>query len=415
MKSSLLIISPFPPRGKLYSNKFSALSSFVANKIKSLHKKFPNIPITILADKLIGESTYQDKNIGVIRAWERNSFFAYWNILKEVIKKPTAKKILIELEWSLFGRSPYIISFMSFFIALLRLLGKEIYVVLHEVSLDFDELAPQLGIKRQSVKSKIYDLALKIYYFGIVLFSTKIIVLEQAFENRLHSYYHTSKVTFIPHGVDTDVKIIEEDRAKKQLGIDPTEFVILNFGFINWYKGTDILVDLFTQFMEGKNDKKYRLIIAGGESEIHKADPNYRNLTKTIRSLTKDSSNIQISGFIPDEKIYLYFNSADVVILPHRVFISSSGPLSLAFSYERPILLSERLENYLLSGDIQNAVSATGLDSKDILFSLNDEGFSKSLEEINSKSENLSTFSKYMKRSRDWDTIAKQYIRVLEL
>lgn len=411
---SLIVISPYPQKGSIYGNSYSALASFTANTLKSLCKLNPDLDITVLAEKFQGAFSYKEKQIEVKRVWSRGSLFVYWSLILEIIRIKSASKVLIELEWSLFGRSPFIIFFMPVFIALLRILGKEVYTVLHEVLFDFHQLAPQVGIKEQSCKAKVFDTALKLYYRGLILFSTKIIVLEKYFADQINQYFHTSKAVFIPHGVDTRLQLIKTSEAKQILKMDPDTFVILKFGFINWYKGTDLAIELFLNFTKRERSKNFRLIITGGESQIHRTDKNYQDLSKKIKDSVYKSENIELTGFIPDEKIALYFNAADFVIFPYRVLISSSGPLSLAYTFEKPLLLSEKLKNYLISPDMQEALKRAELNEDDLFFDLNDDSFMEGLTRSIRISEKLEAFSKFMKKFRDWDQIAIQYSKELK-
>jgi len=411
MNEHIVIISPYPPKEKLYGSTYSALASFARNTIQSLQSKKTDIHITVIADKITNSPSYSDGNIHTLRVWKRNSVVAYLHIFKALLSNWSAKKIMVESEWCLLGNSPYILSMMPVFLGILRMFGKEIYIVLHEVLLNFDDIAPQLSIQERSLLSKFYNHALKLYYFGLVLFSKKIIVLEKRFETLLHQYFGTSKTIFIPHGVDTKVKILNKNDAKKRLNIDTNTFVIMHFGFFNWYKGTDIMVDLY----KNTSPSKSLLIIGGGVSEIHKKDSVYKAFTEKITTSANMRTDIRITGFIPDEKLHLYFSAADILIFPYRTFISSSGPLSLAFSYERPVLLSNALQEYADSPDIKNALFESGIQAVDLFCDTEDKSFHEALVRSKKIREKLQLFSKTMKRFRSWDRVAEKYAHVLEL
>src|SRR5690606_21225094 len=69
-----------------------------------------------------------------------------------------------------------------------------------------------------------------------------------------------------------------------------------------------------------------------------------------------------------------YYGACDLVMFPYRVFLSSSGPLSLAFSLGCPILLSENLSGYLETRDMLKAREKNQLEQEELLFTLDNDG-----------------------------------------
>ena len=352
-KEELLVISPYPSINALYDNKYSALASFAKNTVDSLLKNNPNLTITVFADIYPGSESYQTERLNVKRVWKRNILSSYISLLQKIVTS-SPSKILFEVEWGLFGKNVYLTTLIPFFIFLLRLIGKDVYTVIHGVSLNFSLLSEQLGIERKSIKATVYNLGLKLFYGLILLTSTKVIVLEQYFNNLLNSFYHSNKAVFIPHGVDTTIKAVDKKTARRKLGIKEDQFVLLNFGFLNWYKGSDSLVSSFDAYTKKTNDKQSMLILAGGISLVHNISRSYKQFIQTINATVKTNKLITLTGFVPQKDIPLYFAASDIVVFPYRVFISSSGPLSFAFSFKKPILISPSLKEYFTSTDIGN-------------------------------------------------------------
>lgn len=412
MEKRLLIISPFPPKGAIHNSRYSALASFGKNKVSAIQKISPQTKITILADKIPEDNSWEDKNLMVKRVWKRNDLCAYLALIREVLKEPEAKKVLIELEWALFGKNPLLLIPFPFFVFLLRLFKKEVFVVCHGVLLDFSLLSPQLGLERKGLKSKIYNLGLKLFYQFLVLTANKVIVLEEHFAKTLNRKFKTNKVVCIPHGVDTKLQEISPQVARKQLGISKDKFILLNFGFLSWYKGTDLLAKIFLELTKNKTQKDWLLIFAGGESYTHKERPAYKSFMTKIKKLAKKTEKIKITGFVPEEKIPLYFAATNVVIFPHRVFISSSGPLSLAFFFKKPILLSQRLVDYFETKDMRESLKEAGLKKEEILFALNSEGLAKKLTWVKRKEnlKRLAYFSTLMRKKRNWERVGEEYL-----
>ena len=119
-----------------------------------------------------------------------------------------------------------------------------------------------------------------------------------------------------------------------------------------------------------------------------------------------------MTGFVPEKKIKTYYEVADVVLLPYRIFFSSSFPLSLAFSYEKPVLISKQLKNYFKSVDFQKALKASGLKEKDIVIDFKKD-LTSAIKNIQKKNEQFVKFSQEIKKLRSIENIAKKFANVL--
>ncbi len=96
------------------------------------------------------------------------------------------------------------------------------------------------------------------------------------------------------------------------------------------------------------------------------------------------------------------------------MFFSSSGPLSLVFSFEKPFLLSCPLEGYFESPDFAEALKETGLKKEDFIFDFEKESFKKRLEWAKKNLHKLSQFSRIMKEKRSWQNVARLYEKIFE-
>jgi glycosyltransferase involved in cell wall biosynthesis len=197
--------------------------------------------------------------------------------------------------------------------------------------------------------------------------------------------------------------VIEPNTAKKALGIAPDKKVILYFGYLSWYKGAD----LFFKFAKKMANSNYHFLLAGGPSFTNVHKPHYK---KYLDLFINPPKNIQITGFVPEDKISLYFSAADLVVLPYRTMMSSSGPLSLAFSFEKPLVMSEKMKDYVKTKDFYTAMNELKLSHEDIFFKLNNKSFSMALQKNHSQ---LVQFSRHMKKLREFDTIGKKHMSVI--
>ncbi len=411
MTKQLTIISPYPPYRTKYESKHSALASFVKNKVDNFDK---NISIKILADIIDDKKQWQEKNVEVKRVWQRKSFLSYVNLLKEISRDKQSNKILIELEWNLFGKNPfYILPFPVFCLILKLFYKKELYIVTHGVSLNFSQLAPQLGLDPNSLKSKFYNLGLNIFYWLLNKSATNIITLEQHLADKINKKLSTQKAVFIPHGVDTDLKLFNKTKSREKLGIDRNKFLLVCFGFLTWYKGSDKLAEIFSNYVKQEKDRNIQLIFSGGPSKTHQKDLNYQEFIKKINRIVNKTKEIEISGFVAEEDITHYYSAADLIVLPYRKFISSSGPLSLAFSLGKPVLLSQNMKNYLKSPDFKKALNKVSLDEDKLFFPLNKIGIKRGLNNFKNNKQKFTKFSNIMKQQRGWNIVSQNYLDLI--
>jgi D-inositol-3-phosphate glycosyltransferase len=144
----------------------------------------------------------------------------------------------------------------------------------------------------------------------------------------------SKKISIIAHGnylSNIPYKIKPQD-ACKRLKIPHDCQVILFFGQIKKVKGLDILLNALPEI---KNHfPRLKLIIAG---KVWKDDfEQYKNIIRDNHLM----DNIDLhTRYIKDEEVPIFYNSADVVILPYRK-IYQSGVLLMAMSYKKPVIVS---------------------------------------------------------------------------
>ena len=124
---------------------------------------------------------------------------------------------------------------------------------------------------------------------------------------------------------------ITKDAARKLLGIDANEKVILFFGFIRKYKGLDLLLNAMSQ--DGIKKLGIKLMIVG---EFYEDASTYEDL---INKLGIREQVILHTQFVPDEDVKKYVCSADFIIQPYRN-ATQSGVTPLAYHFEKPMLVT---------------------------------------------------------------------------
>ena len=413
-QDSLLVISAYPKRNEIYSKGVCAVSSFTKNTLLKLKSGNPNRKIVVLTIDVNKDKSYIEDDVLVIRCFKRNSPLSFIPLLKQVLKFNKIKDVMIEFEFASFGDT-LTTSLFAPFIFCLFLLRKNILLVIHQVLFDMKVLSGHIGIKSNNLKIEVLNFGLKWFYFLLTLSAKKIVVLEEEFKKKLSAVTDSKKIHAISHGVDTDIKTVDRLSARKRFGIKNDEFVILYFGYLTWYKGVDFLISSLKD-KKTINGKKIKLVIAGGVSFTQEQKTHYQKFIAKIDNLIKDSSNILATGFVKEEDISAIFQTSDLIVLPYRTFMSSSGPLSLAISHQKPFIISKGLLGLTKSVDIKKALIQANLNKSDIIFNLNKNSLIHTI--AFSMEPKIATkmllFSKILYKERAFESIAKQYETVLQ-
>lgn len=411
---SLLVISGYPKRKEKYSQGVCAVSSFAKNSLLALQKKNPQRKIVVLTMTLNDKKEiYEENDMLIVRCFGRNQPTSYLNLLKTISLFSKAKTVMVEFEFSSFGNLLMTI-FLVPFVFGMRLLGKDIVFVMHQVLFDLKKLHGHIGLSRKSLLLHIFNLGIKWFYKIISLPVRKIVVLEEEFRERLGSLIGFKKIVVIPHGVDKDARFTEKAAARKSLNLSKNDFVILYFGFITWYKGVDFLINTFKD-IKRLNGKNIKILIAGGPSFTQEKKPHYQNFIKKVVRLFSLNSHIKVTGFVKEKDIPKMFAASDLVTLPYRTYMSSSGPLSLALSYRKPFILSKNFKNITKTSDFKNALNLANISQNEFIFDFKSKSLISLVKKAmqNNLQEKLIRLSSYLSEERSFANQATSYEEVL--
>lgn len=440
MKPDLIVVSSYPRTGTLRGRDTVGVADYTKQTLISLPK---HLNILVLAEKLKDEPLIATEgNIQVIRCWQRNHPLSLFSIFFHIIKSPT-RKVLFEFEMAMLG-DPWMNFFFVNLLLLLKIFQKKVFIVLHQVVLDFNEISGHIGQKKNSHLNTLLNLFAKIFYRLIVLFSYRIIIFEQFLKDRLDK--NNSKIIVIPHGVEISNKRYNFDEAnnfseslsgaKSPEGKrDPRSgspevvstakiklsncFTITIFGYLAWYKGTDWLVETFVSYFDHHSKSKLKLIVAGGPNPNHLDKPYYQEyLSKLNSTASKHPQNIQITGFVDEKDIEKYYQESDLIILPYRVGMSSSGPLSIAFTHHKAFFVSDKIAPILNTSDISTIFKKHSLSPKIASFPLSSPKLLQKIIHLKKDfklQKELGLISQEISSARSWNNISKQYLTCLNL
>ncbi len=142
------------------------------------------------------------------------------------------------------------------------------------------------------------------------------------------------KIEVIPHGhyLDAIPEKPSPEFARQRLNLPQHIPVLLFFGQIKQVKGLDLLIEALPQVK--KKFSGLKLVIAG---KVWKDDfGRYEEIIQ--ENHLEDNIELHIH-YIPDEDVPLFYQAADLVILPYRR-IYQSGVLLMAMSYGTAVLAS---------------------------------------------------------------------------
>jgi D-inositol-3-phosphate glycosyltransferase len=142
-----------------------------------------------------------------------------------------------------------------------------------------------------------------------------------------------NRVAVIPHGeygfFERDRPAVDRLEARRSLGLDPDDEVVLFFGYIREYKGLDVLLGAWPAVAAAR--PRARLVIAGDPVRL---PPSRRTWLETAASRL---GAIHRFEYVPFSEVPRYFAAADLLALPYR-HVSQSGVLFLALGLGLPVV-----------------------------------------------------------------------------
>lgn len=144
----------------------------------------------------------------------------------------------------------------------------------------------------------------------------------------------SSKIWVIPHGpLSVEAENIPRDKARDRLNLNAKAPLCLLFGFIRPYKGGEFLIDSWRRVKE--QEPTAQLILAG------RPEDGYGELLlEKIEGLELEDEVATHFEFLPQEKLNLYIQAADVLVYPYRD-ITQSGALLTGLTTGKPVVATD--------------------------------------------------------------------------
>ena len=235
--------------------------------------------------------------------------FSLWKIFKLV---KNARPEIIHIQWL------KIHVFDSwFYLFLQKRFGAKIVFTAHNI------LPHDTGEKYAKVYGKFYNKV------------DAIIVHDKCTHNQLCTKFGVpvDHVHVLPHGLilfkgNEDRVEAEKKDFVERYGISEDTMVFSSMGVQGYYKGTDVLIDVWAGNEELRNNPKCALVLAG----------QCKNLD--LSRLSGLSKVIIENGLLPDDRFNAIMCRTDVLVLPYRQ-ISQSGVNMTAMYFKIPVLVAD--------------------------------------------------------------------------
>ncbi len=201
------------------------------------------------------------------------------------------------------------------FVILRRLTGIRMIVLMHNFS--SHERFPGEGPLRKMLVSSAD---------GVVALSRHVgrRVRETCPSARVETLFHP---VYHPSG-----DAVSREEARRLLGIRHEGPLLLFFGYVRRYKGLDTLLGAMPLVLESHPD--VMLAIAG---EFHTGEKTFR---RAARRLGIADRVLFFPGFVPSERMALFFRASDAVVLPYRE-ASQSGVVQQAYGFGVPVIVTD--------------------------------------------------------------------------
>ncbi len=190
----------------------------------------------------------------------------------------------------------------------------------------------------------------------------RIIAATNREKAELSKYYNVPLdiVSVVPCGVNLQLfKPEDKNTARRQLGLNGLESIILFVGRIDPLKGIDRLLKARTYLTD---NPELKMIIIGGDDHLK---PEWLRLKKITRDFGIENSVLFV-GRVDQEDLPLYYSAADVFVVPshHESFglvalesLACGTPVVATKVGNIENIIQEGKTGYLVSGDIPRSLA----------------------------------------------------------
>ncbi len=279
---------------------------------------------------------------------------------------------------------------------MLRSMGIPVIVTAHNGVLPLKDVdgsfLEENGIEGDPTMLKI---GLRTLMRSIVVLSTFVIVHEEGLEQLLLEDYAfpKEKMKVIHHGVESTGARVSNAEGKKRIGMEGHK-IILFLGYITGYKNLELLIDS-SRYLRTEG---WTIVIAGGQHPRLKGTPEYEEYIVALKDRAAEISkdNIIFKGFIDPKDLPDYLAASDLLVLPYKICMSASGPLSIAIANNIPVLVSTAFRGVI--------------DIESITFQNDPQALAAKMDDVlsNGMPSEADLYISEFREARQWRTISMQ-------
>ena len=281
------------------------------NKLATELAKDDNNEIFVITSTKASNNFKKIKVFNIVEKWDKSSTKVIIKKLKEI--KPDVVNIQYPSDeyndaYYIFNILPIIIKFK---------IRCKLTETIHEY--DTEPLSPQRKIR---------------YFFNFILMH-KVIVPEKKFVDLIRKDFKKAKVDFIRISSNiprTKITKAEVSNLKKKLKIS-SDHLISFFGFINYKKGLEILLECLPEI------KNTTLLLVG---DLNKTNEYQKKILEMINK-NKIKNKIVITGFLENElDVARYLSISDVCVLPFVEGVQErNGSFLAAYNQFIPVITTD--------------------------------------------------------------------------
>lgn len=371
---TFLVISDYPEK-HAGTEKNYGIAWHTKELLEPLAKNY-GLKFVVLAEKgeHIKPELYARNRILVLRIFDQKHPTLFPRILKQLRTFYNIHKVHVHSEFSANGGIKNMVLLIPF-LALIKLMGKTLTYYTHNVVLDINQIAEHMNMKKGSFAVKFLNFSMKTYYHLLDMLVSRFVVMDQTIQKRLSTMVSAKKIVNLPFWIEAKKYRLSHTASKDKLGFKRNDFLLVSFGFITYYKGSDWLIDVVKKIRQEHQFAHIKLILAGGEAYSLQHKSYYQEYYHKLLDAIKSDANITITGFVAEKDIGLYLTAADLVVLPYRGLIGASGTLTHILAFKRPFIMSKAMSELLRSNDFQEALKQSHLAMKDVTFNHSYPGF----------------------------------------
>ena len=348
-KDTILVISKYPYKN--IGESFHGVAVYTKNTLEAIAQRTNQKFVVLIENKYQRQAELvANGSILLLPVFDNHPIQSFKQLLKIIKQFDQVANIQLHSEFYNSGNLLQM-SLLIPFLWLLRLKGKIVSFVAHNVVHDFSFLSNHLAKRENSLKLTALVKMIPWYYRFLSVGVEQFITLDESIYQRLSSYlWKKSKVKATSIWLkNRKISKKEQTLARQSLKLADNEIVLAVFGFMSRYKGVDTLLNNFIKFKNEFPRSKFKLLLAGGTAPSQKDLAHYKAFYRNLKNLSKSHQDIVLTGFIPEEKMKDYLAMTDVILLPYRGILGASASWATVLSYGKACFFSKALTPYFLA------------------------------------------------------------------